>query len=94
MTTAFAWFTRGCFRSSWQANPAGCMMAALIVPVSLWLLACGWLGKAVGCRSVDRPLMGMLVAIVLISLAFWTIRFLGAPLNPAASGLPPVAGTG
>ena len=36
--------------------------------------------------------MGLLVAIVSASLAFWFIRFLGAPLNLGLAGLPPVFG--
>ena len=78
MTTAFAWFTRGSLAESWWANPAGCLIALLIVPVSIWLLVCVWLGRPVGCRSIDRPLMGLLIAIVSASLAFWLIRILGA----------------
>ncbi len=92
MTTAFAWFTRGCLGQSWRANPMGCLIALLIIPVSSWLFVCVWLKRPVGFRSVDRPLMGLLVAIVSATLAFWIIRFLGAPLNPGPSGLPPVFG--
>jgi hypothetical protein len=94
MTTAFAWFTRGCLGQSWRVNPVGCLIALLILPISSWLCVCVWLKKPVGFRSVDRPLMGLLVAIVSASLAFWIIRFLGAPLNPGPSGLPPVFGPG
>lgn len=79
MTTAFAWFTRGALGKSWRANPAGCLAALLIVPVSIWLLTCVWLRRSVGVRSVDRPLVGLLIAIVSASLAYWLIRILGAP---------------
>ncbi|MGC8641294.1 MAG: DUF2752 domain-containing protein [Isosphaeraceae bacterium] len=78
MTTAFAWFTRGSLGASWRANPAGCLIALLIVPVSSWLLLCVWLGRPIGFRSIDRPLLGLLIAIVSASLAFWFIRILGA----------------
>ena len=94
MTTAFAWITRCNLGQSWRANPVGCLIALLIPPVSSWLFVCVWLKRPVGFRSVDRPLMGLLVAIVSASLVFWIIRFLGAPLNPGPSGLPPVFGPG
>jgi hypothetical protein len=92
MTTAFAWFARGSFGASWRASPAGCLIALLIVPVSTWLLVSVWFRKPVGFRSVDRPLMGLLVAIVSASLAFWFIRILGATHSLVPTGLPPVGG--
>jgi hypothetical protein len=49
----------------------------MIVPVSAWLLACVWLKRPVGFRSIGQPLMGLVVAIVSASLAFWFIRILG-----------------
>ncbi len=69
-------------------------MALLILPVSSWLLVCVWLKRSVGFRSVDRPLMGLLIVIVSASLAFWISRFLGAPLTPGPTGMPPVFGLG
>src|SRR5271166_4963513 len=45
MTTAFAWFTRGSLGGSWRASPAGCLIALSIVPVSVWLFTCVWLGR-------------------------------------------------
>ena len=88
MTTALAWFTRGNLGLSWRANPAGCLIGVLIGPVSAWLLACCWFKKPLGFRSVDRPLMGLLVAIVVISLAFWCIRTIGASVRLGPAGLP------
>jgi hypothetical protein len=79
MTTAFAWFARGDWGRSWRANPAGLLIALLVIPVSVWLSLCGWLKRPVGFRSLDRPLMGLLVAIVSASLACWLVRILGAP---------------
>jgi hypothetical protein len=89
MTTALAWFTRGNLGQSWRANPAGCLIALLIVPVSAWLVCCCWLKKPLGFRSVDRPLMGLLLATVVVSLAFWCIRILGASVHLGLAGLPP-----
>jgi hypothetical protein len=76
MTTAFAWFVRGRFGRSWQANPAGSLLAptcALLIP---WLLAGVARGRPIGCRSLERPLIGLVVAAVALSLVFWTIRVL------------------
>ncbi len=94
MTTSFAWFTRGHLAKSWQASPAGCLMAPLVAPVAIWLVLCSWLKKPVGFRSVDRPLLGLLVAIVSASLAFWFIRILGAFVHLGPAGLLPVARPG
>jgi hypothetical protein len=33
-------------------------------------------GRPVGCRSLERPLIGLIVAIVALSLLSWTIRLL------------------
>ena len=78
MTTAFAWFVRGRLDRSWQANPAGCLLAAGGLALAPWLLAGAVRGRTVGCRSLEPPLIGLLVAAVALSLLTWTIRlFLG-----------------
>jgi hypothetical protein len=92
MTTAWAYLTRGRLKDSWQANPAGCLIALLVPPLVAWLLLCCWLKIPVGFRSMDRPLLAVLAAIVLASLAVWILRILGAPLNLGLAGLPPVLG--
>jgi hypothetical protein len=92
MTTSFAWFARGDFGQSWQTNPAGCLIALLTIPVACWLILCSWFKKPVGFRSIDKPLMALLVSIVAASLAFWFIRIIGAPVDPGLAGLPPMAG--
>jgi hypothetical protein len=93
MTTAFAWFARGRLDRSWRASPAGCLIALSIAPVAAWLILCSWSKRPVGFRSVEGPLMGLLVAIVAASLAFWFLRILGetAALGPA--GLNPAGWT-
>ena len=76
MTTAFAWFVRGRFDRSWQANPAGSLLApacALLIP---WLVAGVVRGRPIGCRSLETPLLGLVVATVALSLLSWTIRLL------------------
>ena len=76
MTTAFAWFVRGRPVRSWGANPAGCVLAAACAALVPWLLAGAASGKAPGFRSLERPLIGVVVATVAVSLVSWTIRLL------------------
>ena len=78
MTTSFAWFARGRVAQAWRASPPGCLIALLTLPVSCWLLLCAWYKQPVGFRSIDKPLMGLLLLLVAVSLAFWLIRICGA----------------
>jgi hypothetical protein len=81
MTTAFAWFVRGRFDRSCRANPAGSLMAPACVVLIPWLLAGAILGRPPGFRSLEEPLIGLVVAAVAVSLLSWTIRlFLGRVL--------------
>ena len=74
MTTSFAWFVRGRFGRSWGANPAGMVLASACAGLVPWLLAGASLGKTPGFRSLEQPLIGVVVATVAVSLVSWTIR--------------------
>jgi hypothetical protein len=76
MTTAFAWFARGRFDLSWRANAAGSVLAPACVSLIPWLLAGAARGRPLGSRSLERPLTGLVVAIVALSLLSWTIRLI------------------
>jgi hypothetical protein len=76
MTTSFAWFVRGRFDRSWRANAAGSLLAPTCAVLIPWLLAGAARGRPVGCRSLERPLISLVVAIVAVSLLSWTIRLL------------------
>ncbi len=76
MTTAFAWFMRGRFVRSWQANPTGSLLALACAVLIPWLLAGAARGRPIGCRSLETPLLGLVVATVALSLLSWTIRLL------------------
>jgi hypothetical protein len=76
MTTSFAWFVRGQFGRSWQANPVGCLLVPTCAALIPWLLAGAVRGRPIGCRSLDSFLIGLVVAIVALSLLSWTIRLL------------------
>lgn len=74
MTTAFAWTMKGRFDRAWKANPAGSLLAPLSAALVPWLLAGAARGKPPGFRSPERPLLGVVVATVAVSLVSWTIR--------------------
>jgi Protein of unknown function (DUF2752) len=76
MTTSFAWFARGRFDHSWRANPAGSLLAPTCVALVPWLLAGAARGRPPGFRSLDRPLIGLVVATVALSLVSWTLRLI------------------
>ena len=76
MTTAFAWFVRGRFGRSWGANPAGMWLASACTGLIPWLIAGAVAGKPPGSRSLERPLIGVVVATVAVSLVSWTIRLI------------------
>lgn len=94
MTTAYAWFVRGRIVRAWRANPAGCLFAALTLPLILWLLACAVRARPVGFRSLSGPLMGLLLAGCMLSAASWLIRWTISPaaLTVAGAKSPATAG--
>jgi hypothetical protein len=76
MTTSFAWFARGRLDRSWQANPAGLLLAPACLALIPWLLAGAVWGRPLGFRSLETPLIGLVVATVALSLLSWLIRLL------------------
>jgi hypothetical protein len=94
MTTAYAWFVRGRVDRSWRANPAGCLLAASSIPLGIWFLACAVRSRPVGFRTFSGPLMGLLLAGCLLSVASWLIRWTVTPADLTAAGpaLPAAAG--
>ncbi|MFO0951790.1 MAG: DUF2752 domain-containing protein [Isosphaeraceae bacterium] len=76
MTTAFAWFVRGRLDRSWQANPAGVFIASGCLVLIPWLLAGAARGRPLGTRTLEAPLVGLVVAAVALSLLTWLIRLL------------------
>ena len=74
MTTAFAWWARGRLDRAWRANPAGAVLAPTCLALIPWLLACAARGRPWGTRSLERPLMTVVVAAVALGLGAWTIR--------------------
>jgi hypothetical protein len=76
MTTAFAWFARGRFDRSWRANPAGSLLAPVCLALIPWLVLGAALGRPLGFRSLEWPLIALLLATVALSLVFWSVRLI------------------
>ncbi len=79
MTTAFAWFVRGRFDRSWQANPAGLLLALAMVPLIGWLAACAVVDQPVGFLSLTGPLIAFVAIVVVVSLGLWLFRLIVSP---------------
>jgi hypothetical protein len=79
MTTAFAWMTRGEVVRSWQANPAGCLLALLSFPMIAWLVFSAVASEPLGFQTLGDPLLGFLLAAVVLSLAVWFVRLMVSP---------------
>lgn len=76
MTTAFAWFARGRLDRALRANPAGGLLASASLVLIPWLIAGAARGRPWLTRSIERPLIGLLVATVALSLLSWFVRLL------------------
>lgn len=92
MTTAVAHATRGRLDRAWSSNPAGALLAVVSVPLIGWLILCSWKRRPIGFRTVEAPLLGLLLTIVVVSAAFWLMRILGGPVYLAPTGAAPVPG--
>jgi hypothetical protein len=79
MTTSFAWMTRGNVVRSWNANPAGCVMALLTVPMIVWLVWSAVASEPIGFRSLGDTLLGFVLAAVVLSLVVWLVRLIVTP---------------
>jgi hypothetical protein len=86
MTTAFSWLVRGRLDCSWQANPAGCLLGILCIPLAAWLVASAVANRPVASQTLERPLVNVLVAAVGVSVASWFIRSITSSAGPAPPG--------
>lgn len=76
MTTAFSWAVRGRFDRAWRANPAGSLLVPTCAAMIPWLVVSAARGRPWGTRSLDGPLMIVVVASVAFGLAAWTFRLI------------------
>ena len=90
MTTAFAWFVRGSIDRSWKANPAGALFALVSGPLIGWLVWSAFRNEPVGFRTVSGPLITLVMAGLLFSLAFWLVRLIVSPAVLTGSGEMPL----
>ena len=74
MTTSFAWFARADLARSWRANPAGSLLAPTCLAMIPWLLLVSARGRPWPFRTLERPLVGLAVAVVALTLISWTVR--------------------
>jgi hypothetical protein len=74
MTTSFAWFARGELARSWGANPVGILLATITLAMIPWLLLASARARPWPFRDLERPLVGLSVAVVALTLISWTVR--------------------
>ena len=74
MTTSFARFARGQLADSWRANPAGSLLAPTCLALVPWLAAAAARGRPDPFRTWEAPLVGLAVAVVAVTVFFWTLR--------------------
>lgn len=74
MTTSFAWFVRGEWRRSFQANSSGSLLAVLASVVCLWFLAVVIRGRWIGIQSPGLLFVYVFAGWVALSLVFWWLR--------------------
>ena len=74
MTTSFAWCARGDLARAWRANPAGSLLAPTALAMIPWLLLASVRGRPGPFRDLERPLVGLSVAVVALTLISWAVR--------------------
>jgi Protein of unknown function (DUF2752) len=79
MTTSFSWIVRGKVVRSWRANPAGCLVALLTLPLIVWLIASAVANEPIGFKSLVDPLSSLVLAAVVVSLVVWFVRLTVSP---------------
>jgi hypothetical protein len=94
MTTSFAWVVRGRLDRGWQANPAGCLLALISLPLAAWLFANAVVNRPAGFSTLSRPLLFLLIGTVVLSVASWFVRLIVSPSVPVGPGARPGAFSG
>src|SRR5262249_32812827 len=73
MTTSFAFLVRGDLVNSVRANAAGTILAAFVLALIPWNLACAIRGKLIGIRSLERTLTWLVAVFLAWLLARWLV---------------------
>jgi hypothetical protein len=66
--------TRGHVLSSFQANAGGALLALVCLACGPWLLVSGLRGRWTFARPHEGTVMVIGIAIIVITLADWTLR--------------------
>lgn len=76
MTTAFSWCARGRLDLAWRANPAGSVIAPVLLAMLAWLIVASTTGKTWPFRTPDAPLVGVVLLGMALALTNWAVRLL------------------
>jgi hypothetical protein len=73
LTTSFSLLVHGNVTGSFRANAAGAVLAAFCLLVIPWATACGFLGRKLWVRSIERTLLGAGIFLLVALLARWVL---------------------
>ena len=73
MSTSFAFLVRGDVMNSLRANAVGTMLAALCMLILPWSLACAIRNRPILVHSMEKALMRIVVAFLVLMLIRWTL---------------------
>lgn len=76
LTTSFCWFVRGEWLESFRTNPAGLLLAVLILAIWPWLIVVLKRDAWVGVRSPGLTFLYGSAGWLLLSVVIWLIRLL------------------
>ncbi len=74
MTTSFCWFVRGAWSRSYQANPAGLVLALGCVGLLPWSVMVSVKGRWIGIESPGTTFLYGSAGWLLLSLVIWFFR--------------------
>lgn len=74
MTTSWAWLVRGDVWQALAANVGGVLLAIMTAATASWLLASAVRGRWLGGLPSDRTLVGLAIAVVMVTLVDWLVR--------------------
>ena len=76
MTTAWAHLVRAQPIAALRANVGGALLGLAAIVLAPWLLASAMRGRWLGHAPSDRVVLGVALALVLVTVIDWGIRFL------------------
>ena len=73
MSTSFALLVRGDVANSLRANAVGTLLAALCMAILPWTLACAVCNRPIIVHAMEKALMRIIVAFLVLMMARWTL---------------------